>query len=134
MGDDDGLWSPAHRQLTLGLVLTITLVAFESLAVAIVMPEVESDLGGLALYGWVFSGFFLASLLGIVVAGQLADRRGLAFPFRILHAYQINRPKRPRVGGKGFIQSYSVCCIQRNPVIQEPPRIIPQNQRTHKNP
>jgi len=62
-------------------VLTITLVAFESLAVAIVMPEVESDLGGLALYGWVFSGFFLASLLGIVVAGQMADRRGLAFPF-----------------------------------------------------
>ena len=62
-------------------MLTITLVAFESLAVAIVMPAVETDLGGLALYGWVFSGFFLASLLGIVVAGQLADRRGLALPF-----------------------------------------------------
>ncbi len=29
----DGLWSPARRQLTIGLVLTITLVAFEALAV-----------------------------------------------------------------------------------------------------
>ncbi len=76
-----GLWSPARRQLTVGLLLTITLVAFESLAVATVMPEVKDDLGGLALYGWVFSGFFLASLLGIVVSGRLADQRGLALPF-----------------------------------------------------
>lgn len=65
----------------MGLLLTITLVAFESLAVATVMPEVKDDLGGLALYGWVFSGFFLASLLGIVVSGRLADERGLAVPF-----------------------------------------------------
>lgn len=78
---DDGLWSPERRGLTVGLVLTITLVAFEALAIATVMPEVKDDLGGLALYGWVFSGFFLASLLGIVVSGQLADRRGLALPF-----------------------------------------------------
>lgn len=76
-----GLWSPERRKLTVGLVLTITLVAFEALAIATVMPEVKDDLGGLALYGWVFSGFFLASLLGIVVSGQLADRRGLALPF-----------------------------------------------------
>lgn len=79
--EGDGLWSPARRKLTIGLVLTITLVAFESLAIATVMPEVKDDLGGLGLYGWVFSGFFLASILGIVVAGQLADRRGLALPF-----------------------------------------------------
>ncbi len=78
---EPGLWSPERRQLTLGLVLTITLVAFEALAIATVMPQVKDDLGGLALYGWVFSGFFLASILGIVVSGQLADRRGLALPF-----------------------------------------------------
>ncbi len=79
--DEAGLWSPERRKLTIGLVLTITLVAFEALAIATVMPEVKDDLGGLALYGWVFSGFFLASLLGIVVSGQLADRRGLTLPF-----------------------------------------------------
>ncbi len=57
-------------------MLTITLVAFESLAIATVMPVVSDDLGGLGLYGWVFSGFFLGSLLGIVLAGWAADRRG----------------------------------------------------------
>lgn len=75
-----GLWDHERRPLTVGLVLTITLVAFEALAVATVMPSVKDDLGGLGLYGWVFSGFFLTSLLGIVVAGVLADRRGPALP------------------------------------------------------
>lgn len=78
---DDGVWAPHRRRLTLGLVLTITLVAFEALAISTVMPVVSDDLGGLGLYGWVFSGFFLGCLLGIVVAGQAADRRGTAFPF-----------------------------------------------------
>lgn len=76
-----GVWAPGWRRLTAGLVLTVTLVAFESLAISTVMPVVADDLGGLGLYGWVFSGFFLGSLLGIVVAGQLADERGTRFPF-----------------------------------------------------
>ncbi|MFP5254659.1 MAG: MFS transporter [Acidimicrobiia bacterium] len=79
----DGVWAPHRRRLTLGLVLTITLVAFESLAVSTVMPVVADDLGDLGLYGWVFSGFFLGSLLGIVTAGRSADARGTAFPFTV---------------------------------------------------
>ncbi|MGK2949560.1 MAG: MFS transporter, partial [Acidimicrobiales bacterium] len=79
----DGVWAPERRRLTVGLVLTITLVAFESLAVSTVMPVVSRDLGGLGLYGWVFSGFFLGTMLGIVTAGQAADRRGTAFPFAV---------------------------------------------------
>ena len=78
-----GLWSPEHRSLTIGLLLTITLVATEALAVATVMPEVRADLGGYALYGWVFSGFFLASIVGIVAGGRTADRTGLATPFLV---------------------------------------------------
>lgn len=81
--DDDGVWAPHRRRLTLGLVLTITLVAFEALAISTVMPVVSDDLGGLGLYGWVFSGFFLGGLLGIVIAGQAADQRGTAFPFMV---------------------------------------------------
>src|SRR3712207_6308802 len=45
------------------------------------MPDVEDDLGGLAFYGWVFSGFMLACLVGIAYAGPLADERGPAQPF-----------------------------------------------------
>ncbi len=69
------------RTLTAGLALTVTLVAFESLAIATVMPLVASDLGGIALYGWVFSAFFLGNMVGIVAAGELADAVGLERPY-----------------------------------------------------
>ncbi len=78
-----GVWAPERRRLTAGLVLTITLVAFESLAIATIMPTVSDDLGGLGLYGWVFSGFFLGSLLGIVLAGQAADQHGTRLPYAV---------------------------------------------------
>jgi len=80
---EDGLWSPARRPLTLGLVLTITLVAAEALAVSTAMPIVAKDLGGLELYGLVFSAFLIGSLFGIVVVGGLIDRRGVVLPFVI---------------------------------------------------
>jgi MFS family permease len=78
---EDSLWRPDRRALTLGLVLTITLVGFEALAISTVMPIVARELGGLELYGWVFSAFFLGSLIGIVVVGGAIDRGGLAVPF-----------------------------------------------------
>jgi MFS family permease len=81
MGRIPGLWAPQRRALTAGLVLTITFVASEALAVVTVMPVVARDLGGLRLYGWVFSGFMLGEVIGIVAAGREADRRGPAAPF-----------------------------------------------------
>ena len=70
----DGIWAPGRRPLTVGLVLAVTFVAFEALAIATILPVVGHHLGDLRLYGWVFSAFLLASLIGIVVAGTLADR------------------------------------------------------------
>jgi len=69
-----GIWAPERRLLTVGLVLAVTFVAFEALAIATILPVVSRHLGDLRLYGWVFSAFLLASLIGIVVAGTLADR------------------------------------------------------------
>jgi MFS family permease len=60
--------------------MAVTLVAFEALAVSTVMPLVAADFGDLTLYGWVFSAFFLASIVGIIVAGGLVDRGGLVRP------------------------------------------------------
>ncbi|HWG15207.1 MAG TPA: MFS transporter, partial [Streptosporangiaceae bacterium] len=74
------IWAPGHRVLTTGLVLAVTLVAFEALAIATVLPVVSRELGDLRLYGWVFSAFLLSSLAGIVVAGTLADRVALGRP------------------------------------------------------
>src|ERR1700730_11129975 len=77
----DGLWAPSRRALTAGLVLTITFVATEALAVVTVLPIVARHLGGLQVYGWVFSAFMLGSIVGIVGAGRAADRRGPAVPY-----------------------------------------------------
>lgn len=75
------MWAPERRTLTVGLVATITLVAFESISVATAMPEVAADLGGVSLYGWVFSAYMLGNLVGIVVAGRRADATGPAPPY-----------------------------------------------------
>lgn len=77
----DGLWSAGRRALTIGLILNVTIVASEALAVGTILPIVAGDLGGIHLYGWVFSGFFLGTLLGIVVAGLMIDRGSLSRPF-----------------------------------------------------
>jgi MFS family permease len=75
-----GIWTPGRRSLTVGLVLAVTLVAFEALAIATVLPVVSRQLGDLRLYGWVFSAFLLSSLIGIVVAGTMADRVPIGRP------------------------------------------------------
>lgn len=67
--------------MVIGLVLTVTLVAVEALAIGTVMPIVAEELRGLELYGWVFSAFFLGNLIGIVLAGGALDRMPLVRPF-----------------------------------------------------
>jgi MFS family permease len=76
-----GLLAPSRRGLTIGLVLTITLVAFEALAVITILPAIKDDLNGIRLYGWATSAFQLGVMVGIVVAGGQADRRGPVPPF-----------------------------------------------------
>ena len=78
--------APAHRVgerkgLAVGLILTITTIAFENLGVATAMPIVAEDLGDLSLYGWAFTAPLLASLIGIGVAGRYVDRLGPGRPF-----------------------------------------------------
>lgn len=73
----------SRRGLTAGLVMMITLAAFEALATSTIMPAVKDDLGEVALYGWVFSAFLLASLIGITFAGEQADRYGPGRPYAI---------------------------------------------------
>jgi MFS family permease len=80
---DERPFGPGHIGLTIGLLLTVSFVAFEALAVATILPDVVADLGGLHLYGWAFSAFLLTQLVGIVVAGLLADERGPALPFAL---------------------------------------------------
>ena len=79
----ESVWNPRHRQLTLGLILIILGPAFEGLAVATILPRVVANLGGLSLYGWSFSAYMLATIIGLILAGDEADRKGPALPFII---------------------------------------------------
>ena len=63
------------------MVGVVVAVAFEAIAVATAMPVAARELDGLRFYGLAFSVFLTASLLGMVVAGDVCDRRGPVRPF-----------------------------------------------------
>lgn len=79
----DTLLGGGRGPLTVGLVLGVTMIAVEALAVATAMPTVADDLGGLSLYGWAFSAFMLGNVVGIVTTGVQADERGPLLPFSV---------------------------------------------------
>ncbi|WP_026360950.1 MFS transporter [Amycolatopsis nigrescens] len=70
------LWTPEHRVTTAGVLLVVTLVAFENMGVATAMPSMVADLDGQALYSWPFTAFLVASVVATVLSGRLGDRRG----------------------------------------------------------
>ena len=72
----ESVFAPRYRATSVGVLLSVSVVAFQALGVGTVMPAVARDLGGLEHYGWAFSAFMLASLVGSVAAGQDADRAG----------------------------------------------------------
>ena len=76
-----GVFAPERRTLTLGVMLSMLIIAFESLAVATVLPQVAQHLNGLKLYGWSFSAFFMGFMVSTVALGGLADRIGPARPY-----------------------------------------------------
>ena len=78
MTPDRGAWAPDRRLLTAGLIGLVTAAAFEGMAVPTVLPAMVRDLGGLDLYGWAFSAFWLTNIIGITLAGSDADRQGPA--------------------------------------------------------
>lgn len=72
-----------RRRLSIGLMLNVSVIAFEALSVATIAPRVARELGGLELYGWTFAAFMLANLVSVVLAGHASDRHGPAAPFAV---------------------------------------------------
>ncbi|WP_067814056.1 MFS transporter [Actinomadura kijaniata] len=75
-----GVLAGRFRAPTIGIVMLVTLLAFEAMAVGTAMPVVARDLNGLALYAWGFSATLIASLLATVLSGGWVDRSGPARP------------------------------------------------------
>jgi MFS family permease len=70
-----------QRALAVGLVLGVTLVAFEMTAVLTALPTITDELGGESLYGVALAAYTLADVVALVVTGELADRRGPRLPY-----------------------------------------------------
>ncbi|AYY12132.1 MFS transporter [Actinobacteria bacterium YIM 96077] len=78
-----GILGSTYRKLTMGIVATVSFIAFEAMAVATAMPKAVPDLDGMELYAFAFSSFFTTSLLALVVSGEICDRRGPKLPILI---------------------------------------------------
>ena len=74
------LFSGRLRATSGGMLVLITLIAFEAMAVAPALPTAARDLHGVGAYGWAFTGFLAANIVGLIVSGQLSDAHGPRLP------------------------------------------------------
>jgi MFS family permease len=74
------LFGPDRRATTIGLVLLISLVAFEAMGVGTAMPALVADLGQVSMYAWPFVAFTAAAVFGTVLGGRWCDRAGPRVP------------------------------------------------------
>lgn len=70
------LWGKQNRATTVGILLLITIGAFEHLGVSTAMPRMLAELEGGHLYSWPFTAFLAASVISTVLAGWVCDRIG----------------------------------------------------------
>jgi MFS family permease len=76
----ESIFAPALRATSTGLLIIVTLIAFEAMAVSAALPTAARAVHGLGAFGWAFTGFLVANVLGMVGSGQLSDSRGPRTP------------------------------------------------------
>jgi EmrB/QacA subfamily drug resistance transporter len=62
--------------ITLGIMLSLFLASMEGTVVATAMPTIVGQLGGLAIYSWVFAIYLLAGTTTVPIYGKLSDLYG----------------------------------------------------------
>ena len=58
------------------LMLAMALAALDSTVVSTAVPQIVGDLGGFAVFSWLFSGYLLAVTVTLPVYGRLSDTFG----------------------------------------------------------
>ncbi|HET7267746.1 MAG TPA: MDR family MFS transporter [Oleiagrimonas sp.] len=66
----------SRRWILLALMCTMMLAAMDTTIVSTAIPQIVGDLGGFALFSWVFSIYLLAQTVTIPVYGKLSDLFG----------------------------------------------------------
>ncbi len=70
----DSIISRKNRiYIIVAALMVLFLSALDSLIVGAAMPTIVSDLGGLPLYGWVFSSYMLSRAVALPIFGKLSD-------------------------------------------------------------
>lgn len=77
------IFDSRYRALTIGIILAVTTVAFEGLAITTIAPDLAQHLNGISLYGWIFSAFLLTQILGTMVIGQQIGKIGVYRSFSL---------------------------------------------------
>jgi len=72
----------ARRTTTTGILLLVSMIAFEAMGVGTAMPAVVADLGAVSLYAYPFVAFTAAAVLSTVLGGRWCDRVGPRPPLR----------------------------------------------------
>lgn len=80
--DAPRLMASGRRAPTIGTVALVSLIAYEAIANATLMPAAATALGGVAWYGLLFGGPLAASIIGLVAAARWADEHS---PRRAVH-------------------------------------------------
>lgn len=67
-------------------LLALFLGALDTLIISAAMPTIISELGGLKLYAWVYSAYFLSRAISLPLFGKLSD----LFPTKKLFLFSIS--------------------------------------------
>lgn len=69
----------SNKQLALamaGVAVTVSIVAFDATIISTILPQVARSLGGMSLYAWAGTGYFLACAVTVMIFGRLGDLYG----------------------------------------------------------
>ncbi|RED76323.1 MFS transporter [Cohnella phaseoli] len=83
MASSQSIFAPRYLAMSIGIILAAMAIGFEGLAVTTVAPVIAGDLDGLPLFGWIFSAYLLAQIIGTLVVGRQIDKSGPALLFTI---------------------------------------------------
>ena len=72
----EALTSRQRLLITVACMLGTSLAALTPRIVGTAMPTIVGEMGGLALYPWIFSAYLLASTTTVPIYGRLADLYG----------------------------------------------------------
>lgn len=69
----DTLSRQERHYIVIAALLALFLGAMDALIISAAMPTIVAELGGIHLYSWVYSAYFLARAISLPVFGKLAD-------------------------------------------------------------